>query len=84
MEAAEACDYLEWIDPQEFTNVKHIADGGFGSLYHAIWKNAPVERLKFVESLKDGYVTLKVTNGNTSTFLTEVNAIKISNLSFAK
>ena len=22
--------YLQWIDPQEFTDVKHIADGGFG------------------------------------------------------
>ena len=29
--------YLEWIDPSELSNVEHLDDGGFGSVYTATW-----------------------------------------------
>jgi hypothetical protein len=69
--------YLEWIDPQQITDIKHIADGGFGSVYLATWKNAPAKRFKQREwmndAILDGKVALKVTNSDISTFLNEVN-----------
>jgi hypothetical protein len=35
---AIVCDfYLEWVDPEELSDVKHLADGGFGSVYTATW-----------------------------------------------
>jgi hypothetical protein len=62
--------YLEWIDPQQITDIKHIADGGFGSVYQATWMNAPE---RFGYRIKDGKVALKTTNSDISTFLNEVN-----------
>ncbi|RIA88573.1 kinase-like domain-containing protein [Glomus cerebriforme] len=29
--------YLEWIEPSELSNVNHLEDGGFGSVYTATW-----------------------------------------------
>src|SRR6185369_1412688 len=29
--------YVEWAEPEEFVNVTHLADGGFGSVYKANW-----------------------------------------------
>lgn len=57
--------YLEWIDPQNITDISHIADGGFGSVYQATWKNAPsrVYRTK---------VALKTINSDQNIFLNEV------------
>ena len=31
--ATHAKEYLKLIAPQEITNIKHVADGGFGSVY---------------------------------------------------
>ena len=29
--------YVEWAEPEEFVNISHLADGGFGSVYKANW-----------------------------------------------
>ena len=29
--------YVEWAEPEEFVNITHLADGGFGSVYKATW-----------------------------------------------
>src|SRR5690348_1813764 len=29
--------YFEWAEPTEFTDVKYLAKGGFGSVYTATW-----------------------------------------------
>ena len=29
--------YVEWAEPEEFVNITHLADGGFGSVYKANW-----------------------------------------------
>ena len=31
--------YVEWAEPEEFVNITHLADGGFGSVYKANWTN---------------------------------------------
>jgi hypothetical protein len=68
--------YLEWVDPQEITNIKLIADRGFGSVYQATWMNAPK---RFGDRIKEGNVTLNITNGDMNTFFNEfinkVNAL---------
>jgi len=33
--ASNYMTYIEWIDPQELSDIKHLADGGFGSVYTA-------------------------------------------------
>jgi hypothetical protein len=68
LQAERSRGYLEWIDPQRITDIKHIADGGFGSVYQATWKNA--------QFITDGWderkVALKVTNSSINRFLNEV------------
>ena len=29
--------YVEWAEPEEFVNITHLADGGFGAVYKANW-----------------------------------------------
>ena len=29
--------YWEWIEPKQFQGIKHLADGGFSSVYTATW-----------------------------------------------
>src|SRR5262245_54225892 len=29
--------YSEWIEPDRFVDIKHLADGGYGSIYKATW-----------------------------------------------
>src|SRR5579871_1113875 len=33
---------LEWIDYSNFKDIQHIAEGGFASVYKAIWKDGPI------------------------------------------
>ena len=33
--------YWEWIEPSQFKNIKHLADGGFSSVYTATWFDGP-------------------------------------------
>ena len=30
-------NYWEWIEPTQFKDIKHLADGGFSSVYKATW-----------------------------------------------
>ena len=38
-ETASNYDYWEWIEPSQFKDIKHLADGGFSSVYTATWIN---------------------------------------------
>ncbi|CAG8620658.1 15760_t:CDS:2 [Funneliformis mosseae] len=42
LKAINARSMLEWIDYQEFTDVKHIADGGNSSVFTANWHQGPI------------------------------------------
>jgi hypothetical protein len=64
--------YLEWIDPQQITDIKHIANGGFGSVYQATWLNAG-SGFQLFDCLNNRNVALKITDSNTRMFLNEVN-----------
>src|SRR5688572_20045891 len=33
--------YWEWIEPKQFNDIKHLADGGFSSVYTATWIDGP-------------------------------------------
>src|SRR5689334_19449998 len=33
--------YWEWIEPKQFFNIEHLADGGFSSVYTATWIDGP-------------------------------------------
>ena len=35
-------DVLEWIDYDRFENIEYLAEGGFGTVYKAIWKDGPI------------------------------------------
>src|SRR5688572_11594295 len=41
LNAAQACDYLEWIPFENFEMVKYISEGGFSSVYSALWMEGP-------------------------------------------
>ena len=34
---------IEWIEYQNLEIIEHVADGGFGSVYKAIWKGGPIK-----------------------------------------
>src|SRR6185369_7339692 len=34
--------FLEWIEYSNFENIQHVADGGFGNVYKAIWNDGPI------------------------------------------
>jgi len=36
--ASSPYELVEWIDPNDFVNIEHLADGGFGSIYTATWQ----------------------------------------------
>ena len=85
-------DCWEWIEPSQFKDIKHLADGGFSSVYTATW----IDGYRIIDD-DDGYeirtripntvVVLKVANvldwsGNnsnnnvTAEFLNEVGNFK--------
>jgi hypothetical protein len=43
---------LEWIPYDEFEDIEHFADGGFGSVYKALWKAGPISN--YYGTAKDG------------------------------
>ena len=63
-----------WIDPSRLTNVEHIADGGFGSIYRATWLD--FRGYKYGKRGTPGLVALKTFKGNGTimNFLKEVFA----------
>src|ERR1051325_9547257 len=44
LKATQDIEVLEWIEYDEFENVKYLAKGGFGIAYKAIWKDGPIFR----------------------------------------
>ena len=34
--------FLEWIEYSNLENIQHVAEGGFGVVYKAIWKDGPM------------------------------------------
>ncbi|MCE8163182.1 MAG: serine/threonine-protein kinase [Candidatus Moeniiplasma glomeromycotorum] len=71
---------LEWIPYEQFENIKHIADGGFGKVYKARWSKGKKETWKIMSPIweKDWFshnVVLKSLNnsqGITEEFLQEI------------
>ena len=80
---------LEWIEYSNLKDIEHLAEGGFGSVYKAIWKDGPVKRrydvgcwdVKKSEWVRQGETQVavkKYRNGTSvsSEFLNEVNKTK--------
>ncbi|CAG8564014.1 12531_t:CDS:2 [Cetraspora pellucida] len=38
---ANTYDFLEWVEPEQFRNIKLLAKGGYGTIYTATWKDGP-------------------------------------------
>lgn len=47
--AAQDYQLIEWIEYSNFHDIEYIANGGFGSVYSAIWKDGPITRGEFEE-----------------------------------
>src|SRR5581483_12005439 len=44
LKAKYSTEILEWIEYDRFENIKYLAEGGFGTVYKAIWKDGPIEK----------------------------------------
>ena len=42
LKAKSEYEVLEWIEHDRFENIEHLAEGGFGTIYRAIWKDSPI------------------------------------------
>src|SRR6266487_5742934 len=42
LNAGNTMEFLEWIEYSNLENIEHVAEGGFGSVYRAIWKDGPI------------------------------------------
>jgi len=42
LNANDETEFLEWIEYSNLENIEHVAEGGFGSVYRAIWKDGPI------------------------------------------
>ena len=42
LKAKSQYEVLEWIEHDRFENIEHLAEGGFGTVYKAIWKDGPI------------------------------------------
>ena len=40
--ASDEWKFLEWIEYSNLENIEHVAEGGFGNVYKAIWKDGPI------------------------------------------
>ncbi|GET66327.1 kinase-like domain-containing protein [Rhizophagus irregularis DAOM 181602=DAOM 197198] len=47
LKAKDYHDVLEWIEYDRFENVEHLAKGGFGTIYKAIWKDGRIDKWDF-------------------------------------
>ena len=41
--ASDELKFLEWIEYSNLENIEHVAEGGFGNVYKAIWKDGPIK-----------------------------------------
>ena len=70
---------FEWIPHNQFGDIKEIGQGGFATVYSAIWKDGPLKydmiTEKYVKSTPNEKVTLKCLHNSqniTNEFLNEV------------
>src|SRR5437870_3760882 len=42
LNAAYESKLLEWIEYSALKDIKHIAEGGFGSVFKGVWKDGPI------------------------------------------
>ena len=42
LNARNPSELLEWVEYSNIEKIEHIADGGFGNVYKAIWKDGPI------------------------------------------
>ena len=40
--AGNIMGFFEWIEYSNLENIEHVAEGGFGNVYKAIWKDGPI------------------------------------------
>ncbi|RIA95402.1 kinase-like domain-containing protein [Glomus cerebriforme] len=86
LKAINARSVLEWIEYQEFKNVKHLADGGNSSVFTAYWPRGPIQAWDttindwergWQQQMNSDIIILKrINNSNnvTSDFLNELSA----------
>ena len=43
LRATGVFEVLEWIEHDRFENIEYLAEGGFGTVYKAIWKDGLIE-----------------------------------------
>jgi len=90
LSANSELELLEWIDYSNFKDIQHIAEGGFASVYKAIWKDGPItykynkwdmETSKWIREGETKVAIKKCRNGTSvsSEFLNEVNKLKNEN-----
>ena len=44
LKAKGSWEILEWIEYDRFENIEYLAEGGFGTVYKAIWKDGPINK----------------------------------------
>ncbi|RIB19468.1 hypothetical protein C2G38_2036024 [Gigaspora rosea] len=42
MNSKSAIDFVEWIPYEQFEQIEKINNGGFGTIYSAVWKQGPL------------------------------------------
>jgi len=46
LNASGQLEFLEWIEYSNLENIEHVAEGGFGNVYKAIWKDGQIRDKK--------------------------------------
>src|SRR5690348_3263849 len=46
LNAGNSWELIEWIEYSNLEIIKFVAQGGFGSVYKAIWKDGPIDHSK--------------------------------------
>src|ERR1051325_7753336 len=81
LKAKDEREVLEWIEYDRFKSIEYLAQGGFGTVSKAIWKDGPISREDWDSKnnqwfrIKDCTVALKClhkSQGITAEFLGEV------------
>ena len=79
MKAKNRFEVLEWIEHDRFENIEHLAEGGFGTVYKAIWKDGCISGWDYKNNQWERYrgkkVALKCLHNSqniTAEFLKEV------------
>ncbi|GBC02011.1 hypothetical protein RclHR1_04410004 [Rhizophagus clarus] len=73
---------VEWIPYNQFNNIKEIGEGGFATVYSAIWKDGPIQNgYKELKRMPNKNVALKCLHNSqniTNKFLDEAKKYSIS------